>query len=100
MLCIVISLGMFLFGNAYSGHIEPPLIVLLFFLPTVFHCSGIFGSAFFSGPVVHIFCKRWFRVRSPSCLSSFWRLLEIFGLVRGQVQKGCFLLRRLFRRQH
>ena len=65
------SLGMFLFGNAYSGLLEPPLIVLLFFVPTVFHCSGVFGSDFFSGPVVRIFCKRLFRVCSPSCLSSF-----------------------------
>ena len=31
-----------------------PLNVLLFFLPTVFHCSGVFGSDFFCGPVVLI----------------------------------------------
>ena len=35
------------------------------------YCSSVFGSDFFSGPVVDIFCQRWFRVCSPSCLSSF-----------------------------
>ena len=90
------SLGMFLFGNAYSGLLKPPVIVLLFFLLTVFHYSSVFRSDFFCGPVVLIFdYRRWFHVCSPSILSSFESLLEIFGLVQGQVQKGCFLLRRL-----
>ena len=47
MLFIVMSLGMFLFGNAYSVLLKPPLIVLWFFLLKVLHYSGVFGSNFF-----------------------------------------------------
>ena len=45
---------MFLFGNADSVLLEPPLIVLLFFLLKVLHCSGVFGSNFFCDPVIRI----------------------------------------------
>ena len=45
------SLGMFLSGNAYSVLLKSPLIVLLFFLLKVLHCSGVFGSNFFCDPV-------------------------------------------------
>ena len=55
LLCIVMPLGMFLFGNAYSVLLKPPLIVLLLFLLKVLHCSGVFDSNFFCDPVVSIF---------------------------------------------
>ena len=52
---VIMSLDIFLFGNAYSGlFLKPFLIVLLFFLPTVFHCRSVFGPDFFCGPVVLI----------------------------------------------
>ena len=92
------SLGMFLFGNAYSVLLKPPLIVLLsFFLLKVLHCnSGVFSSNFFCDPVIRIFGERWTGGSAfcfPSFLSSFAeRFLEIFDLVLGQVQKGCFLV--------
>ena len=35
----------------------PPLIVLLFFLLKVLHCSGVFDSSFFCDPVVSILVK-------------------------------------------
>ena len=83
------SLGMFLFGNAYSVLLNPPLIVLLFFLLKVLHCSGVFRSNFFSDPVIRIFGERWTGGSAfcfPSFLSSFAeRFLEIFDLVLGQV---------------
>ena len=41
------SLGMFLFGNAYSVLVKLTLIVLSFFLPKVLHCNDVFGSNFF-----------------------------------------------------
>ena len=57
----------------------------------MFHCRGVFGSDFFCGPVVLIFgYRRWFHVCSPSFLSSFEHLLEIFGLVQVQVQERLF----------
>ena len=37
------SLGVFLFGNAYSVLLKPPLIVLLFFLLKVLHCIAAFS---------------------------------------------------------
>ena len=89
---------MFLFGNAYSVLLKPPLIVLLlFFLLKVLHCnSGVFSSNFFCDPVIRIFGERWTGGSAfcfPSFLSSFAeRFLEIFDLVLGQVQKGCFLV--------
>ena len=87
---------MFLFGNAYLVLLKPPLIVLLFFLLKVLHCSGVFGSNFFCDPVIRIFGERWTGGSAfcfPSFLSSFAeRFLEIFDLVLGQVQKACFLV--------
>ena len=85
------SLDMFLFGNAYSVLLKPPLIVLLlFFLLKVLHCnSGVFSSNFFCDPVIRIFGLRWTGGSVfcfPSFLSSFAeRFLEIFDLVLGQV---------------
>ena len=98
MLCVVTtqSKSMFLFGSAYSVLLKPPLIVLLFFLLKVLHCSGVFGCNFFCDPVIRIFGQRWTGDSAscfPSFLSSFAeRFLEIFDLVLGQVQKGCFLV--------
>ena len=90
------SFGMFLFGNAYSVLLKSPLIVLLFFLLKVLLCSGVFGSSFLCDPVIRIFGERWTGGSAfcfPSFLSSFAeRFLEIFDLVLGQVQKGCFLV--------
>ena len=80
---------MFLFGNVYSVLLEPPLIVLLFFLLKVLYCSGVFGSNFLCDPVIRIFGLRWTGGSVfcfPSFLSSFAvRFLEIFDLVLGQV---------------
>ena len=70
VLCIVMSLGILLFGNAYSGLLEFPLIVLSFFLPTVFHCSGVFGFDFF-------FVVLWF-----VCSVCFEFKITFFGLCR------------------
>ena len=90
------ALAMYCNGNAYSVLLKPPLIVLLFFLLKVFHCSGVLGSNFFCDPVIRIFGERWTGGSAfcfPSFLSSFAeRFLEIFDLVLGQVQKGCFLV--------
>ena len=88
---------MFHFANAYSVLLKPPLIVLLFFLLKVLHCNrGVFSSNFFCDPVICIFGLRW-TGGSASCFPSFLpsfteRFLEIFDLVLGQVQKGCFLV--------
>ena len=60
----------------------------------MFHCSDVFGWFLLWSCGSYFGYRRWFRICSPCFLPSFEHLLlEIFGLVQGQVQKGCFPLR-------
>ena len=63
----------------------------------MFHCSDVFGWFLLWSCGSYFSYRRLFHVCSASFLPSLERLLlEIFGLVQGQVQKGCFPLRHLF----
>ena len=65
--------------------LKPPVIVLLFFLPTVFHCSGVFGS--------DLILVLWFLFLvigggSASVLLLFFLLLSRFWASLGDLWTG------------